>query len=316
VGRSRVGGGARAFEDNTSNFKKLVEARISKTGESWSTAAGQVRARVAPPKPSIVVSRATGNNAAGDTPVVGTELAEEKYVRELFERLYCIALRKVPESSAKTYDYDLLEGGRSVAALEIKCFERPPMTAENGWVDEGNGRFSKTGIDKSPSRVGRAIHEKCKQLSTCSGPKVHGNVGHFKNIASRKVAEGLIREEKWTVDLYIWINRYEGRHSFRVDGQPLPSHAEFGPFFSFASEAGYALARQFFGVPEVRSPRRIRRRTYRPCTNFCCARRSEVKPTTRRSRRSSVHIRQPRFVLRWTAWEATRCADPRRATMP
>jgi hypothetical protein len=207
------------------------------------------------------------------------ELEEERYVRALFETLYGLRLRKVPESNAKTYDYDLLGEGEPVAGLEVKRFERQAMTPENGWVDEGDGRFSKTSIDKSPSRVGRAIHDKCKQLSTCAVSKVlvfvnddgmdfldfkdafngyliYGDekVGYFKNVAARKVAQGLIRDEKWTIDLYIWINRYEGRYSFRSDGLPLPPHQELGPFFAFASDAGYALARKFFRVPEVPKP--------------------------------------------------------------
>lgn len=259
-----------------SNFKKMVQARVDKTREHWSTAARHVRVRT-----EQVPASASNISAEsrGDAPLSGSELVEERYVRELFEKLYGVRLRKVPESSTKTYDYALLDEGEPVAALEVKRFERPPMTPENGWVDEGNGRFSKTGIDKSPSRVGRAIHEKCKQLSTCSLPKmlvfvnddgmdfldfkdafngylIYGDdrVGYYKNGAARKVAEGLIRDEKWTIDLYIWINRCEGRHSSRVDGLPLPPHAEFGPFFSFVSDAGYALARKFFGAPEVPKP--------------------------------------------------------------
>ena len=134
--------------------------------------------------------------------------------------------------------------------------------------------------DNAPTRVGNSIHEKCKQLSARSEPKVlvfinddhgmdfldfedafngfllYGNetVGYHKNIAARKVAEGRIRDEKWTIDMYVWINRYDGRHSFRADGTPLAPHEEVGPFLRFASDAGYALARKFFGIPEVPKP--------------------------------------------------------------
>jgi hypothetical protein len=101
------------------------------------------------------------------------ELPEETFVRELFFDSYGIELRKVPESpDAKIYDFDLIDAGVAAAALEIKRFERPPMTPENGWRDLGNGRLVREGEDKSAGRVGRAIYEKCKQLATCTLPKV------------------------------------------------------------------------------------------------------------------------------------------------
>jgi hypothetical protein len=207
------------------------------------------------------------------------ELDDEKYVRELFEELYSVKLRKVPESrvqGVKTFDYELLDdAGARVAAVEIKCLERAPRTPENGWYVDPNG-FTTRNKDNIPSRVGNAIHEKCKQLCSFEGPKVlvfvndeHGDALDFDdafngylvygndqfrytNTASAKIAQGRINEEKWTIDLYIWINRYEGRHLSRPSG--LLPHEERGPFFRLTSELGHELARKYFGAAEIPKP--------------------------------------------------------------
>jgi hypothetical protein len=47
------------------------------------------------------------------------ELDDERYVRELFEQLLAIQLKKVPESREKTFDFELLCGERQVAAVEV-----------------------------------------------------------------------------------------------------------------------------------------------------------------------------------------------------
>ncbi len=40
-----------------------------------------------------------------------------------------------------------------------------------------------------------------------------------------------------------------------VSGQPLAPHEERDlPFFRFATDAGYAIARKFFGIPEIPKP--------------------------------------------------------------
>jgi hypothetical protein len=56
------------------------------------------------------------------------------------------------------------------------------------------------------------------------------------------------------IDLYVWINRYEGRFPRRVDGKPLEPHAEFGPFFTCTGDIGYEIARRVFKVPETPKP--------------------------------------------------------------
>jgi hypothetical protein len=208
------------------------------------------------------------------------ELNDERYVRELFAELYGVKLRKVPESDAKTFDHELLSEARRVAAVEVKRLGVVPRTPENGWVRTEYGFMTRPGGDNSAARVGAAIHDAHKQLRTATEPKVlvfvndehmdaldlrealngyliYGNedVGRYKNPSGMKVAEGRIRDEKRLIDLYVWINRYEGRTPRRVDGLPLEPHAQRGPFFTFTSDAGYELARGFFKVPETPKPK-------------------------------------------------------------
>jgi hypothetical protein len=89
-----------------------------------------------------------------------------------------------------------------------------------------------------------------------NGYLIYGNdeVGRYKNPSAMKVARGTIRDEKYLIDLYVWINRYEGRIPYRLDGQPLEAHAQRGPFFVFGSEGGHKLARKFFNAPETPRP--------------------------------------------------------------
>ena len=211
---------------------------------------------------------------------VAAELEDERYVRELVADLYGVELKKVPESTTKTFDYELRSEGQRVAAVEVKRLGVAPRTAENGWVRTQDGFMTCPGGDNGAARVGDAIHAAYKQLACAADPKilvfvndehlidaldfkeamdgylVYGNndVGRFKNPTGMKVANGRIREEKTSIDLYVWINRYEGRNSYRLDGQPLALHQERGPFVWFTSEAGYALARTFFKVPETPKP--------------------------------------------------------------
>jgi hypothetical protein len=208
------------------------------------------------------------------------ELDDERYVREVFAELYGVQLTKVLESDAKTFDYELLSDGRRVAAVEVKRLGVVPRTPENGWVRIENGFLTRPSGDNGPARIGAAIHDAYKQLATATDPKVivfvndehvidaldlkgavegylvYGNdeVGRFKNPTGMKVAEGRIREEKRLLDLYVWINRYEGRTPRRLDGQPLATHEQRGPFFSFTSDAGYELARRLFKAPETPKP--------------------------------------------------------------
>jgi len=207
------------------------------------------------------------------------ELDDERYVRELMADLYGVQLAKIPESDTKTFDYELLSSGRRVAAVEVKRLGVAARTPENGWVRTEGGALTRPSGDNASARVGAAIHDAYKQLSTATSPKVlvflndehlidlldlheavngyliYGDGAHaHKNLAGMKVAQGRIREEKMQIDLYVWINRYEGRVHHRADGQPLAAHEQRGPFFRCTSDAGYELARRHFGMPESPKP--------------------------------------------------------------
>ena len=66
----------------------------------------------------------------------------------------------------------------------------------------------------------------------------YGNdsLGYYKNTVSAKVANGTIREEKWQIDLYVWIDRCR----------------RLNPEFRVSTETGLELARRFFGCPDIR----------------------------------------------------------------
>jgi hypothetical protein len=191
-----------------------------------------------------------------------------------------VRLRKVPETNTKTFDHELLSGEsgeRRVAAVEVKKLVRAPRTPENGWVPTEYGGMVRA-HDNSAARVGRVIHEAYKQLKAAAEPKVlvfvndehmdaldlkealngyliYGNGDtRFKNPSAMKVARGTIRAEKYLIDLYVWINRYEGRIPYRLDGQPLEAHAQRGPFLVYGTDPGYELARKFFNAPAAPKP--------------------------------------------------------------
>jgi hypothetical protein len=195
-----------------------------------------------------------------------TEKEEEMYVRKLLGDRYGACLRRIPKSEeegVKTPDYELLVTNARVAVLEVKRLVRTPRNPENGWQMKmsSNGICEATRIDNAPQRVSKIIHEAFKQLNTVPDPKIlvfvndetqmdsldlleafngflhYGNdsLGYYKNTVSAKVANGAIREEKWRIDLYIWIDRCR----------------RINPEFRVASDTGLELARRFFDCPDI-----------------------------------------------------------------
>jgi hypothetical protein len=194
------------------------------------------------------------------------EREEEIYVRKLLRDRYAACLRKIPRSEqegVKTPDYELLVTNGRAAVLEVKRLVRTPRTPENGWHVKvsSTGIREATRIDNAPQRVSKLIHEAFKQLNTVPDPKIlvfvndetqmdsldlleafngflyYGNdsVGYYKNTVSAKVANGAIRDEKWRIDLYVWIDRCR----------------LVNPEFRVATDTGLELARRFFGCPDI-----------------------------------------------------------------
>ena len=145
-----------------------------------------------------------------------------------------------------------------------------------GTAPSAPNRFPLPSHDNAPARVAAVIHKAVKQLDACSLPKVlvmlnderqmdaldfeeafngfldYGDerTGYMRNVVSAETAAvQRIREDRWSIDLYVWINRYDGSRAWRPSG-PAP-HEEPGPFFRFTTDAGYGLARKCFGAPEI-----------------------------------------------------------------
>jgi hypothetical protein len=198
------------------------------------------------------------------TTIKGNESKPEQFVSEILLNLYGVQLRKLPESKSdgkKTPDFELLDGGTRCAVMEVKTLDYTPRTLENGWTVEIDDIIKKAErIDNSPKRVATLINKAWKQLSDFAEPKILTFVNDepvadnldleealngfmtyeneegfsYNNFSSISLANGRIKDLKWNIDLYIWIDRVR-----RKD-----------PVFRFVSEEGYRIARLYFACPD------------------------------------------------------------------
>jgi hypothetical protein len=211
------------------------------------------------------------------------ELEDEKYVRESLGAQFGITLQKIPHAfGMRTPDYELMSGSSRVAVLEVKRFEQTPRTPENGWERDANGWHTR--IDNAPSRVAAVVHAAWQQLRASPDPKVlvfvndealmdvgdleeaimgfmdYGDAatGVIRNVASSKrSAVKRIREESNQIDLYIWMDRHaRGRRGLEFPaGQPPREFVgDDRPRLRLSTDAGYELARRYFGCPGVPKP--------------------------------------------------------------
>lgn len=208
------------------------------------------------------------------------ESQDERYVRAvLFER-FGTELRRLPEGTERTPDYELLAQAGRAAVLEVKTVELTPRTPENGWnvTPQGEHMWEATRRDNAPQRVGAHIHSAAGQLIRFGDPKIlvilnhdplvdvldleeavqgyqpYGTeeTGYLINTASKRIAEGHIRDERWLIDLYVWIEPPKGPRLTFPTGQPpvaLEAEQDATVFLRVASDAGLALAHRFFGCP-------------------------------------------------------------------
>jgi len=186
------------------------------------------------------------------------ESREEKFVRELLARHFNVVVRKLPEDSIKTADYELLAEDERAAVLEVKQLQSTPRTAKNGWkVIERDGVCHAQREDNAPRRVSDVIRAASKQLRGYAEPKIliflndepladvldldeayNGFLDYgddlygYTNMASARIADRILKAKK-LIDLYVWIDRH------------WPSE----PAFRITTEAGLALAQRFFGCP-------------------------------------------------------------------
>lgn len=208
------------------------------------------------------------------------ESQDETYVRRLLEERYGLNLRKLDEErDAKTPDYELIDDGVRAAIAEIKTLGHVERSEAKGWKVERHTPFSWSAsrTDNGPSRVSDHVHAAAKQLRRFETPRVlillnqeplldvhdleeavHGYLpygneesGYFLNTASMRIAEGRIREDRWIIDLYLWIEPRKGpRTVFPVGGPPEYIEAtEPTVTFRVTSERGLAVAHTYFGCP-------------------------------------------------------------------
>lgn len=199
------------------------------------------------------------------------EDSNERYVRELLKSRFGAELRKLPETADKTPDYEVIVDGTRVAVLEVKTLKERWLSDVPGAVPNEDGFYVED--DKSPGRVGRVIHEAAKQFAAHVEPKIlvilnddHMDVhdleeivngyllygtaetGYIKNVLwSKKDAHKLIEHDKVSIDLYVWINRFNGRCRWPVAGGPPREPGEVR--FRVVTETGAETARQVFGQP-------------------------------------------------------------------
>jgi hypothetical protein len=197
------------------------------------------------------------------------EQEEERFVRETLFKRFGAQLRKLPESQRtgeKAADFELLVGDARLAVIEIKRLIRTPRIPENGWdvVERDGVRTATRRTDNAPQRVAKLIQEAWRQLQLYQDPKIlafvndetladggdldeafngfmeyrnENGVG-YTNVASRRLANGRIRNLKWNIDLYIWIDRARAAE----------------PVFKVVTEEGHRLARLCFGCPDLGAP--------------------------------------------------------------
>jgi hypothetical protein len=202
------------------------------------------------------------------------ELEEEKYVRELFEKPGKVTLRKVPESTSPTFDFEMSDMlGVSLAAVEVRRFETTFATQRHKGTMVGEF-YSMVYVANAVDRILSATHDKVGQLCQYSGPRVlvFVNDDHYMNAddffnafgkptvygsgdfrfsmrpAVKPAVQARVQEEKWDIDVYVWLNRYGGRARWNAHNQKL------GPFYVYSNRVGQALALEFLGAPVEPEP--------------------------------------------------------------
>lgn len=213
------------------------------------------------------------------------ELEQERYARDLLAARFGVHLRKLPEGDVPTADYELLADDVRAAVVEVKTVERTARTEANGWTvtQVGPATTHYTRKDNAPGRIATRTHDAATQLLRYTEPKIlvfvneesfadvldlheaiqgylrYGTdeTGYIVNIASTRIAEGRIRDERWRIDLYVWIDRHlKGVRGTTIpaNGKPTPFVGDEGPRFRCTTESGYELARRFFGCPDMPKP--------------------------------------------------------------
>jgi hypothetical protein len=192
----------------------------------------------------------------------------EKYVCRLFKDRYGILLRKIDERDGiegQSPDFEYIKNRRRVFVCELKDYDIVYPSEEAGWdiMRHPDGSEEATRESSAPNKISRNIYKAYKQLREYNEPKIliffnksSGlNVsdldetlkGYFEFSAgdrkyidcyARRASEGIIKDIKSKIDLYIWIDK----------ANPLISGEKDVIYFRTVTDAGKEIARKHFGM--------------------------------------------------------------------
>jgi hypothetical protein len=168
-----------------------------------------------------------------------------------------VRLEKIPEQHTSSPDFVFRSENKTVFFAELKDITCDLPSEEHGWIIPKPGEPHYPWSfrdDNAVSRVASKIHESYLQLMNCPSPRVliilnydslvdvkdlqeayegrqlySNEVYSYYNIVSKKIADGRIKQEKQSIDLYIWIDK-------------STEHV----WFRFPTQSGFDLAHNLF----------------------------------------------------------------------
>ena len=192
----------------------------------------------------------------------------EQYICRLFQDRYGILLRKIDDRDGvegQTPDFEYIENGSRIFVCELKDYVMVIPSEETGWeiTSHPDGSEEATRKNNASNRISHNIYSAYKQLSTYREPKVLvilnyssgldvsdldetyrgyfeipvGNIRYI-NYYTRRASEGIIKDIKSKIDLYVWVDK----------ANPLLSDDDDKIYFRTVTEAGKELARKYFGM--------------------------------------------------------------------
>ena len=183
----------------------------------------------------------------------------ERLTKRVFGERYGLTLRKIPEGTNPTPDFDVCAGSTHIAVLEVKALEEtaPLVTAEE--LGDGNFIARALRVDNGAGRVAAKIHDAAHQLEDSGLPKILVLVNDGIELDKFDLQEALqgflwtddgqklssmrpgaidrAMQDRQRIDLYVWLDEGSGE----------------APQLVTASAAGRTLRSQYFITPSVES---------------------------------------------------------------
>ena len=184
------------------------------------------------------------------------------FVARLLEERHGVRCTPIPTGPGKTPDLRCVGRTGAEFVCEVKTFNSDP-----NWPPADGKIHSRR--DNGPERIGRAINDAHGQFAAFPKPWVlvlvnrarmldqmdmqaalegrlpyvspDGTIHHY-DISARRVAAGHIRDKKFDIHLYIWIDCMRGRQQ------------DPGVFFRVHQPDGAAFAEAAFGLPPFPEP--------------------------------------------------------------